>query len=609
MNKKSLEKELKRFKHYLKEISKEANNHTVDEKKIISYTLEGMIMTIHNLIKTGAYDQSEDTTKKLFDLVDEARNTAIHYGYFNDLNNIFPHAKQIASNIPDDFNSNFATLLPGFNLIEDKPYYQLFQTDKTSIKEKLSLDGFFVFKSLHTKEELYIKKEDLIIIENQFNHISSYLVKDSNQENIFYKKSPNDETIKISFHSLLESQLLKQFKIVEKGKKLNTSLKKILDSLKEDSYKNIVISYKYNEKTINVTAHNVLKDFINNRTLDDKILNGYFSIKDYDEVHELSPINVISLPIKDMSKSATLSDIFFIEFYIKRYALYQELKQSTHENDLEISTYAKQALLINLFETGAASLSDKFLMSDRSKQFAKLFYDYKRARNELAHCAITNRVKKEALIRNLELYSDIFYTILDETYNSYYKEKNRNPYAKLPSISAWDSTRDIINNKTTKFAKLNHYGICKIKNGKKYLKIKVNNFHTYLDVDGSFLSLDYNTLTSTSCIVSLDRAKIVEIDNNTNEITPAHISIKDFPIIDVDYNLQTLIQAHDHFKTFPQYNKKKDMNKCFCAITYLDKDGNPTYTEGLKNVIYRRFSKKFFHLNYLKPLIYYCHKI
>lgn len=592
MNKRSLEKELKRFKSYLKDISKEGESHSPDERKIISYTLEGMIMTIHNLIKTGAYDQDDNTIKKLFNLVDNARNTAIHYGYFNDLNNIYQQAKEIASNIPDDFGINFATLIPALRIIVSEPYYQLFQTEKTEIKEVLAPDGYFLFRSLRTKEELYIRKEDLIIIENQINHQSSYLVKASSQENMFYKKDSKCESSKVDFNSLLNSGFLKQFKIVEKGNKLNNSLNKVLDSFENNTYKNIVICYKYNERQVNVTAHNILKDFVDNKILDDKILNGNFVIRNYDEVHELSPIDLIDLPIKDMTSIATLSDIFFIEFYIKRYNMYQDLKNSIKEKDLEISTYAKQALLINLFETGAASLSDKFLSSDRSKQFAKLFYDYKKTRNELAHCAITNRVEKEMLINNLELYSDAFFNIVNDVYNSYCKEKYRNSYSKLPPLNSLDSSHEMINNKTHKFALLEHLGICKIINGRKYLKLKTDTKHSYLDVEGSLLSLDYNIFSSKQCIASIDHAKIVEIDDNTGKIASSPFKIRNENTIDVDYNIQTLIQAQDYFKTFPQYNNKKDLNKCFSAITYLDKDGNPTYTEGLKNVIYRRFSQK-----------------
>jgi len=85
MNSKSLDKELKNLKHYLKETK--SLNETTDknQKKIITYTLVGMIMSLYNLIKTGAYD--EQNKSELFKITEEARNTAIHYGYFNDFNN------------------------------------------------------------------------------------------------------------------------------------------------------------------------------------------------------------------------------------------------------------------------------------------------------------------------------------------------------------------------------------------------------------------------------------------------------------------------------------------------------------------------------------------
>lgn len=591
MNKKSLEKEFKRFKSYLKSVKIGPAPATKDESRIISYTLEGMIMTLHNLIKTGAYDQYEDSSDTLFNLVSQARHTAIHYGYFNDLNTIFSQAQEIVSIIPDDLKSNFATLLPALTFYDDSEYFELSSTDKTEIKEAYSPDGYFVFRSLRSKEEFYVKKEDLIIIENQINHHSSYLIKSSDQENIFYKKTPQSESEKVSFNNILNSPLIKQFKAIAKGKKLSNSMNKLLASIKDDSYKNIVVSYRYDDKQINITIHNLLKEFFYNKTLDDKILNGNFTIKDYDQVSQIDPINISELPIRDLTRAASLTDIFYIEFYLKRYNLYQELKKSMSEKNLEVSFYAKQALLTNLFETGAAYLSVKFLTSDNSKQFAKLYYDYKKTRNELAHSAITNREEKEQLITNLELYTDSFYKIISDVYNCYKKEKARNPYAKLPPPHQLDSTHDVIVNKTHKFAKLKHLGICKIIDGKKYLRLVTETKKTYLEIDGSLLSMDYNTFTSSECIIPIEHAKLVEIDHNTNKISPSKIKIQPEQQIDVDQYMTTLIQAQDYFKTFPQYNKNVGI-RYFSAITFYDKFGTPTHTEGLKNVIYRRLSQK-----------------
>ena len=131
MNKKSLEKEFKRFKSYLKTVKMGPKPSTKEEARIISYTIEGMIMTLHNLIKTGAYDQYEDTSDTLFNLVSQARHTAIHYGYFNDLTDIFSQAEEIVSNIPEDLKTNFATLLPSLSFNDEGEYYQLTSTDKT----------------------------------------------------------------------------------------------------------------------------------------------------------------------------------------------------------------------------------------------------------------------------------------------------------------------------------------------------------------------------------------------------------------------------------------------------------------------------------------------
>jgi len=161
MNSKSLDKELKNLKHYLKETK--SLNETTDknQKKIITYTLVGMIMSLYNLIKTGAYD--EQNKSELFKITEEARNTAIHYGYFNDFNNIYPAANQITNNIPSHQQTHFAQIIKSSPPINHE-YCQIYTNENTEIKPLKSMNDFIVFSNKKTGEELYVKKKDLIIV-------------------------------------------------------------------------------------------------------------------------------------------------------------------------------------------------------------------------------------------------------------------------------------------------------------------------------------------------------------------------------------------------------------------------------------------------------------
>lgn len=588
MNKKSLEKELKTFKCYLKTVKNSDTPLSSQEKKIVSHTLAGMIMTLHNLMKTGAYDQYDNSSKNLFQLVNKARDAAIHYGYFNDFQNIYPEAQKILENIPESLKNNFANTLPIETYSTDNQYYQIFSNDCVEIKETILDPNLFIFKNIRTNMAFYIHKENLVIVENQLNHQSSYLIKASDTPTIFLKRTPDGESEQISFNELLNSSLLKDFKMINQSNRLDLSIKRILEFLRENPYKNIVITYKYNDKNTSITAHNLLKDFLNNKIIDEKVLRGNFIIKDFDEIATYTPNPLYNLPIRDMSKAATLSDIFYMELYLKKYNSYEDLKASTSD----LSFYAKQSILLNLFEVGASSFSDRFLNSDKSKNFISFYYDYKKARNEIAHCAITDKEEKEQLINNLESYSSIFYNTISQIYSSYTKEKNRNPYANFPHIHKLDSNNDVVYNKTNRFIRLKHTSICKIINGKKYLKLDIKDSkRSYLEMDGSILLIDYNNLTSCECISPVDHIRIVEIDPDTNKISPSRCTLDYSNCVDVDQYSQTLIEAQDYFKSFPQYHKKSK-TKFFSAITFFDQFGNPIYTEGLKNLIYRRFSQK-----------------
>ena len=599
MNKQSLEKELKQLKAYLKKVQSSDESLNSTDAKIISHTLVGMIMSIHNLIKTGAYDQLNNNSSELFDLIQEARNSAIHYGYFTDLNNIMPEANNIVSNIPNSLKSNFANTIPNLKDESEVSYYQLAPYKQAIIEEVVSPIGFYRFKTLNSEQELYIKKEDLIIVTNHLNNKPSYLIKDIDNNILFYKDNPKATTIKVSLNSMLESKFLKQFQVDYRKGKIDSNIKKLLTFLEDNPYKNGVITYKYNNRAINETIQNVLKNFFYNRTIEEKIINGNFDIKDYDKAGEVEIPNLSNLPIKELCEKASLSDLFYMELYIKRYRRYYRLKEELEKACDEQSLYTKQSLLINLFEVGASSFSDKFLTFDRKKELYSLYYDYKKTRNELAHSAITDIPEKDKLIRNLEAYTDAFYSVISKIYKNYLKEKSTNNKSKLPPTHQIDPIHEIIYNKTSKLLLLPHTGKCRIINDKKYLKLDCDNDSTYLEISGSLLSLDYNTMSSRECVIPEHLVTLVDIDKNSNQIKKSSYKLKHKEYVDIDTSMETLLQAQDFLKSYPQYTSE-ETGPIFCAITLLDKYGNPTHTEGLKNLIYRRLSQKIIPLQLLE---------
>lgn len=588
MNKRSLEKELRNLKHYLKEVDNIDYYVDPSESKVICHTIVGMIMTIHNLVKTGAYHKNEEVA--LFKLIEHARNTAIHYGYFSDLDNIYPEAKNIIANIPQTHNEHFAQWLTKANFPDDT-YHLIANSDKSEIIRVFHPEDFYKFKNKKTGEELYVKKEDLIIVENKSSNNVSYLLKANDDEVFFYKKNKDSESIKISFNTLLKNEFFKQFKHSTKVNKFTNSINRLLTELKENPYRNLVVKYKYDNKMTNITIHNLLKDLLYNRCVDERILSGDFSICDYDKAKENPVKKLDKITLKPLVQNASLFDIFFMELFIKRYQIYNSLKEEMSYRDVKMTTYTKQSMLINLFAIGAASFTDRFLKSDKSGTLLTLYHDYRSARNELAHFATSTLGDKEILISNLEKHSQAFYSVISEVYSVYCNEKQKRPLEKLPLNIKKTEEGMLINNKTNRYGLLKHQGICKMINGKKYLKLNVERKNVFVETDRTLLSLDYNTRISKECIIPIDYAKFVEIDCNTNKIKPINYKIKEENIIKVDSYMETLIQAHDLFKSYPQF-KKRVGSPYLSVITFYDKFGTPVYTEGVKNLLYRRFAQK-----------------
>lgn len=594
MNNKTLEQELARLKHYLKKYAKDTKFTSVEDYKIHSHTIVGMLMSIHNLIKTGAYNLNDFSHEELFETISQARHTAIHYGFFDDYSDIEEQAKKIVSNLPSNFENNFANSLKNINFYHNCPHYQISAIANGTIKESLSIPDFYILKNLKTQEEIYVARENLIIVENDLTHTVSYLFKYNDDEVLYYKQNADATTQKISFKELKENNpiFLESFVVQYAETKFDIAIHKILKSIIDNPYTNAIVNYKYNDKLTSITVHNLLQDILYKHTINEKVLNGHFSISVYENNEESSSeLNIKSLPTMKLHYNATLTDIFYMNLFLKKYKMYSDLIEFAQLNGKELSLYAKQSMLLNLYEVGVSNISQEFLDTDKGKKVMEFYFQYKRIRNQLAHNATSSKEEKELLVSNMERYTETFYQLASLICDMHDKEKGKNKYSKLPNPHKLDEHNSVIYNKTHKFAKFKHNSTCKIINGKKYLKLdcSINNY--YLEIDGSLLSLDYNTLISRECVVPMEHIHIVEINPNTNKITPAKAKVEPIEIIGCDQYMYSLLQAQEYLKNSPIHRKKVGF-PYFSAITFYDKFENPIFTERVNNVIYRRLSQK-----------------
>ena len=128
MSEDSLNIELLKLKDYLSNIKDEVSDEY--QSKLISHTLIGMIMTIHNLINTGAYDNI--LNQDLYSLVEESRNLSLHYGYFNEFKNIHPQATNIVESTQFKNDNYFASSLLATEIPNDN-YFHISSSDAIQI--------------------------------------------------------------------------------------------------------------------------------------------------------------------------------------------------------------------------------------------------------------------------------------------------------------------------------------------------------------------------------------------------------------------------------------------------------------------------------------------
>lgn len=591
MDRNSLKDAFEDLRLYLKDAHRHKRQTTITEKKIQALTIAGKVMSIHNLIKTGAYNQESEEYKKIANLISLSRHTAIHYGFFDDFSNINQTAIDITNNIPEDLNLHFAQYISNLEFLTDCNNYQVFSGPLSQIEEALTNSDLYVFKNNKTGELAYINKLDLLVIENKITHIPSYLLKDNNNPVFFFKKTPDDESVKVSFQYLLDNHFFDEFKLFNRGKKLDSSIKKLLEAIADNPYKNLVVSYQIDNKQINQTIQNILYDILYNRVISEKVLTKQFTIQDFGKPTILKQPNIENLPIRDMTKRATLIDLFYIELFLKKYNTYREFQALLSAEEKTLPQEARQTMLLSLFEIGCSNLSTNLINADKSKRFTGLYHNLKRIRNEVAHSAITDSDEKKELIDTFEMLIDSFYEVAAKVQYEHSKEQRNSRLPKFSSTHKLDANNDIIYNKTAQFAKFEHLGIYKLIDGKKYLKLKSAYKNAYLDIDGCILCMGYSTLISNECLVPIDHIKIIEIDRNTDKIRPFKGEIKPKEITTTDQYLNALFQAQDYMKTFPQYGKKVG-NPYFCAITFYDKFGTAAYTERVNNILYRKLSQK-----------------
>ena len=592
MNKASLENELNKLKAYITRLNKQKNIPPSDMPSH-SYTLTGMIETIYTLIATGAYDTSESSSLDLFEVVEEARNLAIHYGESASFYKMTDKARSISSLTPEDYDEILAEKITSYTREKSDDYLQVYKTADVTISDSDDIyKDSFLIENLRTKEKIYVPREHLVVLENRHTGATSFLLRLSEDAKVYYKANETTTTTITSLKELYRNGHLNN---AYRGKPrivpFDNIIGKIAELVKKDPYGDLKFTYYYDNKPYHSKVYNVLSDYFRKRIINERLVLGKFQIKDATKKITDKEVSIPDIDKKELLDKSSLKDLFYVELFLKEYNAYKEKVKKLDPNS-ESYIYAKHALLLELYKNGPAYFSDKFI--NANSDLASLFYDYRAERNILSHSPISDE-EKAKVIANLDKYNEALYEVLQPTYSLYTKDKRKYPYAYLSGAITTDDGK-FLHNKLNEYNTYKHTGETLVVGGVKYLRLNYKeNKDLYIKVDGSLYIYSYLSESSYECIAPKN-TQIVEIDKNgivkPSKINP--IQGKD-PIL-VDFSQDALFQAYNYLKSYPQsdssYFEQKTGSKCAPIITIYNAAG-PGFSDRLKNVLLRRNNQHF----------------
>ena len=592
MNKASLQIEFEKLKAYIAKLNKKKN---IDYNEMVahSYTLTGMIETIYTLMSTGAYDAIDGSTTKLFEVIEQARNLAIHYGESANFYKMSSKAEDIVTLTPQEFDNTIAERLDLLETHQSTDYLQIYKTSDISISDSDAIyKHSFLIENLRTKEKIYVPREHLVILENRHTGATSYLLKISEDSKVYYKANDSTPTTITSLKELYKrGKLNNAYKGKPRIVPFDSIMAKIAKMARGDQYGDLQFSYFYDGKNYHSKVYNVLSDYFRKHVINERLILGKFQIRNASKLVKSKDISIPDVDKKELLDRASLKDLFYIELYLKEYNAYKE-KLKKLDPTSETHIYAKHALLLELYKNGPAYFSDKFINSN--SDLAKLFYDYRSERNSLSHSPL-NDIEKEELISNLEKYNSALYEVLQPTYSLYTKDKRKYPYAYLTGAIS-QSDGKFLHNKLTEYNTYKHTGETLLIGGVKYIRLNYKeNPDLYIKVDGSLYVYNYYSESSYECIAPKN-TQIVEIDKS-GIVKPSKINpIKNKEPILVDFSQDSLFQAYNYLKAYPQadssYFESKYGVKCAPIITIYNAAG-PGHSDRLKNVLLRRNNQHF----------------
>ena len=568
-----LKKKLKELEKTLNEIDNE--NYTHAYKK---YLISGYIITLDSILEIGIGDLHSSDLDEIASLIYYTRQKAVHYGYFNGLDNI----EETAEKLIELIDKNYEDEQKYYNSVLTAKVEDNYNNMVIKTSAKIEEDGlFYRFKSLDDKQILCVPLKSVFkLTKKHKDKVSSYIVDTSKPialysiegEKMIDYKEIKDEELKDFFN--------KNFNVLrENYNEHMIVMQNILNSFVRDPINSIqIMEYASDEQFCRNTI-DVIYEFVTENCMNEAYVNNNHLIKDKYSLNKMQKTDYIKLQHqlkKQISKSINYKDAFFIEMTIKRAKYYMDiLRQSS--NTIDTHPEVLCPMLVQLFETGPKHFSNKFISS--SPEFKKCYSNLQRYRQVFSHYVLLGKEYRD----NLEKFYNEFLGFIHLLQIIDLSE------VKTPVSEDYNTCLTIEREKKD-FFNYKH---------EQYLKIHNS---TYI---GKKIHYSSHNQTSKSLIAIMpggnNAANIMYYKKDTTDYISPKTAVNESgkrvqlhalntPLrnpkqVKIDYNLANLFEAYHELK------KQKNKSSITIAFNACEENSNYAHYDDLETVILRFFNQ------------------
>ena len=264
-----LYKKVLELKKVLEDIDKK--DYTPEQKK---YLISGYIITLDSILEIGISDLHTDKLDELTSLIYYTRQKAVHYGYFNGMDNI----EDIANTIVDLTEKNYEEEQNYYKSLFESSNFEL-KTDNIVIKTSSrisSTPSFYKFTSADGQQTLWVPLKDVFTLtKKNKDKTANYIVNLDSKSSIF---TTDEQGNPLSYEEItgdeLKSFFTQNYFITDENYDLHlTTISEIIDKFLRDPINSIQIMEYASDGQFCKNTIDIIKDYIKENDLEIHLTN------------------------------------------------------------------------------------------------------------------------------------------------------------------------------------------------------------------------------------------------------------------------------------------------------------------------------------------------